>query len=368
MARSVPLVNLKASLDSCRGEWQAALAEAIDRGWFILGQEVAAFEAEFAAFCQAPFVVGVGSGTAAIEIALRLSDITRREQQVITSPLTAPFTGQAILAAGATPVFADVDPETLLLDPGSVEQRLSPQTAALLPVHLYGQACDLEAFSALARRAEAVLIQDACQAHGALYDGRPLAAWSSLTAYSFYPTKNLPCLGDGGALATGDAVQDRLARLLRDGARAPGHVSQRQALNSRLDEIQAALLRVFLRHLPDWNAARRRLAAVYDQELAGIPAEWLRPVGRDPRAGHVMHLYVVRAQRRQALIEHLAQQGIGTGIHYPVPLNRQPAFPATDCPVAERAASEVLSLPLWPQLAEDDARHVARQVWKFYLG
>lgn len=359
----IPLTNLKPALESCRAEWQAALAQTIDRAWFILGEEVAAFEREFAAFCGASHAIGVGSGTAALEIALRLGDVTRREQEVITSTLTAPFTAQAILASGATPVFADVDPETLLIDPHSVEARLSPRTAAIIPVHLYGQTCDLEPLYALADRAGAVLIQDACQAHGMPYDGR------SPAAFSFYPTKNLGCLGDGGALLVPTPDQDRLARLLRDGARAPGHNSQFQALNSRLDEIQACLLRVFLRQLPDWNAQRRRLAAIYDQELAGLPSEWLRPVARRPGSPHVHHLYVVRAQRREQLIQHLAAQGIGTGIHYPIPLHRQPAFPnQNDCPQADRACDEILSLPLWPFLPEETARFVARQVWKFYLG
>jgi dTDP-4-amino-4,6-dideoxygalactose transaminase len=361
----VPLTNLKPSLESCRAEWQKALLDTIDRSWFILGEEVAAFEREFAGFCEAPHAVGVANGTQALEIALRLCGITRPDQEVITSALTAPFTAQAILAAGATPVFADIDPETLLIDPESVRSRLSARTAAILPVHLYGQACDLEALAALGVR----IIQDACQAHGARYDHRPLSAWSSICAYSFYPTKNLGALGDGGAIVLTDVEQDRQARLLRDGARAPGHVSMQQALNSRLDEIQACLLRVFLRHLPDWTAQRQTLAALYDQELSGLPSEWLRPVGRNSRSTHVRHLYVVRARSREELIRHLTGQGIGTGIHYPVPLHRQPAFPNSNCcPVAEQACQEILSLPLWPYLAEDDVRFVCRQIWKFYLG
>ena len=360
----VPLINLQPSLDLCRAEWQRALLDTIDRSWFILGKEVAAFEREFAAFCGAPHAVGVANGTQALEIALRLAGITRPDQEVITSALTAPFTAQAILAAGAASVFADIDPETLLIDPRSVETRLSPRTAAIIPVHLYGQACDLAALPK-----GPLLIQDACQAHGALYDLRPLSAFSPITAYSFYPTKNLGALGDGGALVFTDPEHDRRARLLRDGARTPGHVSQHQALNSRLDEIQACLLRVFLRHLPDWTAQRQRLAALYDQELSGLPPEWLRPVARNQRSTHVYHLYVVRARRRDEILQHLTAAGIGAGIHYPVPLHRQPAFPNTDCcPNADQACQEILSLPLWPYLPEDDVRYVARQIWKFYLG
>jgi dTDP-3-amino-3,4,6-trideoxy-alpha-D-glucose transaminase len=359
----VPLTNLKPALDACRAEWQSALLQTIDRAWFILGEEVAAFEREFAVFCHAPHAVGVANGTQALEIALRLSNITHPGQEVITSALTAPFTAQAILAAGATPVFADINPDTLLLDPRSVESRVSPRTAAIIPVHLYGQVCDVEAIGALADRTGAVLIHDACQAHGMAYDHRGPAA------FSFYPTKNLGSLGDGGALVLSNADHDRLARLLRDGARAPGHVSTQQALNSRLDEIQACLLRVFLRHLPDWTAQRQRLAAVYDKELSGLPPEWLRPVGRHPGSTHVRHLYVIRARHRDELIQHLQANGIGTGIHYPVPLHRQPAFPNTNaCPVADQACGEILSLPLWPYLSEDDVRFVCRQIWKFYLG
>ncbi len=309
--------------------------------------------------------MGVGCGTAAIEIALRLSGITRREQEVITSPLTAPFTAHAIVAAGATPVFADIDPSTLLLDPARVAEKITPRTAAILPVHLYGQCCDLDALAPLARKCGAVLIEDACQAHGALYDGRPLGAGGRLVAYSFYPTKNLPCLGDGGALLVNDAEQDRRARLFRDGARGPGHVAQFPALNSRLDEIQAALLHVFLRYLDDWNSQRRRLAQIYDRELAEM--EDIRPVGRNPQSTHVMHLYVVRAKKREQLQRFLAEQGIGTGIHYPVPLHRQPAFQTADrCPVAEQAVEEILSLPLWPFLAEEDVGFVTQQIRAFY--
>jgi dTDP-3-amino-3,4,6-trideoxy-alpha-D-glucose transaminase len=369
MGRSIPLVNLKPCLDACRPQWERRLAETIEGGSFILGEQVAAFEREFAAFCGAPFAVGVGSGSGALEISLRLAGIRRREQEVITSPLTAPFTAQAILAAGATPVFSDIDPETLLLDPRRAAEKISPRTAAILPVHLYGQACSLELLAELARDADAVLLQDACQAHGAVYDGRSLSAFSGFVAYSFYPTKNLGCLGDGGALVLNDSEHDRLARLLRDGGRAPGHVSLLPALHSRLDEIQAALLRVFLERLGEWNCERQRIAAVYDRELAELPPEWVRPVGRNPRSTHVRHLYVVRVQRREELAAYLASAGIGTGVHYPVPLHRQPAFQRDDrCPEAERACAEILSLPLWPYMPEQDVRFVASRLWKFYLG
>lgn len=334
---------------------------------------MASFEAEFAAFCGAPFCVGTASGTDAITIALLVAGVCRPEQEVITSPLTAPFTAQAVLRAGARVRFADLDPDTLLLDAGKVRQVISRNTAAVLPVHLYGQTCNLEQWSALAREAGVALVQDACQAHGARHGGFPLTHYSPYVAYSFYPTKNLGALGDGGALCLTNEADAARARLLRDGGRSSDHMAIAPALNSRLDELQAAYLRIALRHLEHWNRTRARLAAIYDEELARIPASLLRPVGRDRGSGHAYHLYVVRAARREALREHLRRFGVGTGIHYSTPLHLQPAFRCSglkpgDLPVAERAAEEVLSLPLGVHVREQDVRRVAAVIRQFYLG
>jgi dTDP-4-amino-4,6-dideoxygalactose transaminase len=317
--------------------------------------------------------VGTASGTDAITIGLLVAGISRREQEVITSPLTAPFTAQAVLRAGASVRFADVEEDTLLLDAHKTRHVMSPNTAAVVPVHLYGQSCRLEEWSALAAETGIAVVQDACQAHGARHGGLPLTAYSPYVAYSFYPTKNLGALGDGGALCLKHEAEARQARLLRDGGRDSDHTARLPALNSRLDELQAAYLRIALVHLEEWNRARARLAAVYDEELAPIPAPLLHPVGRGQGSGHVYHLYVVRAARREALREHLRRAGVGTGIHYPAPLHLQPAFRSCglkpgDLPVAERAAQEVLSLPLGLHLREEHVRQVAALIRKFYLG
>ena len=305
----------------------------------------------------------VGSGTAAIELGIRAAGLAESGAKVVVPTLTSLFTAQAILAAGCRPRFADVDPETLLLNAEDAEARVRKRAGALLPVHLYGQPCDLRRLAAVARRRGLVLLQDACQAHGAQEAARPFTSFSPAVAYSFYPTKNLPCLGDGGAVLTNSrAVADKLRRL-RDGGRRHDQVARTRAINSRLDEIEACYLRAFLPKLPEWNQRRARLAALYDQALAGC--DGVRPVGR--RAGSVCHLYVVRAARRTRLRKFLAERGVVTGVHYPVPLHLQPAFQDSgSLPVAERACREVLSLPLWPYMPETAVEEVAARVREFY--
>lgn len=334
---------------------------------------MAAFEAEYAAYCGAPYCVGTASGTDALTIALWACGIRHPEQDVITSPLTAPFTGLAVLRAGVRIRFADIDEETLLLDPVKARAALTRNTAALLPVHLYGQTCDLDAWQALEADSGAVLIQDACQAHGARHRGRPLTDYSPAVAYSFYPTKNLGALGDGGALCLAREEAAARARQLRDGGRRPGHVAEVEGMNSRLDELQAAYLRIALERLDEWNRTRRRLAEIYDEELASLPRELLRPVKRAAGGDHVYHLYVVRSARRDELREFLATHGVETGIHYPAPLHLQPAFANSglgpgDLPVAERAAAEILSLPMGLHVSAEQARRVATLIRQFHLG
>jgi dTDP-3-amino-3,4,6-trideoxy-alpha-D-glucose transaminase len=365
--KKIPMVNLQPLLDVTAPQWRYNLDEMFSRAHFILGTQVAAFEREFAAEVGAKFAVGVGTGTAAIELCLREAGITDRKQEVVTSALTSPFTALAVLTAGATPRFADVEEGSLQIDCVDAACRATKRTAAFLPVHLYGQPCDLDHFRSLARALKAPLVQDACQAHGARYKGRPLTEFSPYVAYSFYPTKNLGCLGDGGAVATNrPAVAKRLAAL-RDGGRHNDQVSRMAAINSRLDELQACYLRAFLPRLAEWNADRRRLAAFYDDALRDVAG--LRLVKRWPCS--VSHLYVVRAARRDKLREHLAKQGIMTAVHYPVPLHLQPAF--RDCglkrgalPRAEKACREIVSLPLWPYMAKSDAERVADRVRAFY--
>ena len=364
---TVPMVDLRPMLAATEPAWRANLERLFERMQFILGEQVDAFERELAAALGARFAVTAGSGTAAIELGIRAAGLAESGAEVIVPALTSPYTAQAILAAGCRPRFADIDPETLLLDAEDAEARVRKRAGALLPVHLYGQPCDLPRLAGIARRRGLVLLQDACQAHGAQEAGRPFTRFSPAVAYSFYPTKNLPCLGDGGAVLTDSRTVAEKLRRLRDGGRRNDQVARVRAINSRLDEMQACYLRAFLPKLAEWNQRRARLAALYDQALAGC--DGVRPVGR--RAGSVCHLYVVRAARRSRLRKFLAERGVTTAVHYPIPLHLQPAF--RDCglkrgslPVAEQACGEILSLPLWPYMPETEVEEVAARVREFY--
>lgn len=340
-------------------DWRANLRRLFEKSHFILGDELRAFEQEFASTLGGEFSVGVANGTAAIELCLRDAGVTSGE--VITSALTAPFSGVGIRASGAIPKFADIDPETLQIDAADAASRITSKTRALMPVHLYGQPCALPDFVKLARKHKIPLIQDAAQAHGALFNGKPLAAFSRYVAYSFYPTKNLGCMGDGGGIMVDDAAtRDRLM-VLRDGGRHGDQIAHSFGVNSRLDELQCCFLRAFLPHLKKWNAHRAQIAFIYDEMLR----DCVQLVKRTE--GSVHHLYVIRAERRDQLRAHLAAQGIGTAVHYPVPLHKHPAFAQKgSLPHAEKAVTEILSLPLWPYMKESAARRVAKQIRSFY--
>jgi dTDP-4-amino-4,6-dideoxygalactose transaminase len=352
-----------------RPELDAAVARVLDSGWFILGPEGEAFESELAAAFGARDAVGMGNGTEAIQLALEALGVGPGDE-VVTSPLSAAFTALAIQRAGARPVFADLDPRTLNVSPEAVQRALSPRTKALLPVHLYGHPADLDPLLELARRHGIPLVEDACQAHGARYKGRPVGALSGIGALSFYPTKNLGALGDGGAVLVDDPERAARLRRLRNGGQSDRYRHVEPGINSRLDEMQAAILRVKLRHLPAWTERRRALAALYGRELAGsslgLPEE-------QPYARAVYHLYVVRHPWRDALMTALRERGIATLVHYPIPLHLQPAFASLDgrsgdFPVAERAASEILSLPLYPEMSDEQARSVAAAVRELASG
>lgn len=363
----IPAVNFRPLLEATSAECRARLDELFARSHFILGEQVRAFEAEFAAALDAAGCVTVGNGTDAIEVALRDAGISSPKHEVITTALTAPFTGIGIAGSGASLRFADIDPETLLIDPADAASRVTKRTAAIVPVHLYGQPCDLGAIGKLARQSGAAVVQDACQAHGARFKGKPLTSYSPWVAYSFYPTKNLGALGDGGAILTSSSARAKRMREFRDGGRRGGQVSFFKGINSRLDEMQACYLRAFLPHLAEWNAHRVKLAALYDEALSGCSA--IRPIRTSPES--VRHLYVVRARKRDRLREHLAARGIGTGIHYPVPLHTMPAFADSglrrgDLPHAEKAAREIVSLPLYPYLEQSAVLRVAEEIRRFY--
>ncbi len=358
----IPFVNLKPAIDETGPLWRENLAELHEGSSYVLGAQVHRFETEFATATGARYAIGVGSGCGAIEICLRAAGVTQAAQQVMTSALTAPFTAVAIQAAGATPVFADIDPETLLIDPEDAGNRLSAYTAAIVPVHLYGQVCEIERIAKMARARRIPVIQDACQAHGA----DEFTDYSPFVTYSFYPTKNLGALGDGGAVTTNVARVAKTVRELRDGGRRGGQVSFIRAVNSRLDEMQACYLRAFLTRLKAWNARRAEIARQYDAALSDVPGVGL--VSRTRRT--VNHLYVIRAARRTRLREFLTKRGIGNGIHYPMPLHLHPAFAGKlrrgDLPHAEKACREILSLPIGPYLSNDDAAKVAESVRAFY--
>ena len=362
----IPIVNLKPSLAETNVAWAANVSALMERGHFILGPELKRFEEALASAMGAGFAIGVSSGSSAIELSLRDAGVTEANQHVWTSAMTAPFTAVSIAAAGATPRFADIDEETLQIDPNDLGNRMGNWTAALLPVHLYGQPCEIAQIAKMARGYKVKLIQDACQAHGAI----EFTEHGDYVALSFYPTKNLGCLGDGGAILTNKPAVAKRLRQARDGGRIPNsQIAGMRGINARLDELQCCYLNAFLPRLSRWNEQRRKLAAMYDEMLTGL--DGIRLVKRT--AESVCHLYVVRAERRDKLREFLSGLGIGTGIHYPVPLHLHPAFEAAkqnkgDLPRAERAAKEIVSLPLWPQLPEAEAREVAEAVRRFYKG
>jgi dTDP-4-amino-4,6-dideoxygalactose transaminase len=346
----------------------AAVRAAIDRvvssGWYVLGPEVAAFETEFAAACQADHAIGVGTGTDALALIVRALGIGAGDE-VITTPLSAAYTALAIMMAGARPVFADIDPGRHTLDAAAVARAITPRTRGIMPVHLYGQPADMGALMAVAERNNLAVIEDACQAHLATAGGRAVGTIGVAGAFSFYPTKNLGALGDGGAIVTNDAALAARLRRLRNGGQTDRYHHAEAGINSRLDEMQAAVLRARLPHLAAWTARRREIAAQYRSRLAG--ASIAVPPELDP--GHVYHLFVVRTRRRDALRDHLAAAGIETLVHYSVPIPRQPALASehpTDCPEANRACDEVLSLPMHPGLTAADVDAIAASVCAFH--
>jgi dTDP-3-amino-3,4,6-trideoxy-alpha-D-glucose transaminase len=361
-ARPLPFIDLTPGDDDA--EVRAAIGRVIDSGWFVLGPEVEAFEAEFARESSARHAVGVANGTDALALILRALTLAPGDE-VIVPAMTAAYTGLAVLMAGARPVFADVAPDTLTIDPGSAASLVTARTAAIVPVHLYGHAADMAAIHAVAARHHLAVVEDCCQAHLGAASGAPVGTIGAAGAFSFYPTKNLGALGDAGAVLTNDSALADRVRTLRNGGQVDRYHHQEAGVNSRLDEIQAAVLRARLPRLREWTRRRRTLAALY---RAALPAAL--PLAEHD-AGHVYHLFPVRSANRDALQAHLKRDGIGTLIHYPVPLPRQRAFSAlapASTPVADAAAREVLSLPLHHRLLADDVSRVAGAVEAFEKG
>ena len=346
----IPFLQLKPGDDA--PAVREAIERVIGRGWFILGPELDAFEQEFAAACGAAETVGVGTGTDAIAIALRALGIGPGDE-VITSPLSAAYSALAIMMTGARPVFADIDPGRLTLDARAAAAAVTPRTAAILPVHIYGQPADMRGLSELAARHNLAIVEDCCQAHLATCGGQPVGSFGAAAAYSFYPTKNLGALGDGGAITTSDSRLADRARRLRNGGQTDRYRHSEFGVNSRLDEMQAAVLRARLAFLPRWTERRRELAAEYRARLKGARGITI-PIEAD--RGHVYHLFPVLSADRASVQATLRSAGVETLIHYPVPISKQPALlteqPA-DCPIANRVCDEVLSLPLYPSLPPD---------------
>lgn len=366
----IPVGNPKAEYDALQGEIDSAIRGVFERGRFILGEEVGRFEREFAEHMGTKYAVGVANGTDAIALALTASGVGPGDE-VITTPLTAVYTSLAISMTGATPIFADIDPETYNIDPAAVARKVGPRTKAIVPVHLYGHPADLDPLMEVARERHLTVVEDAAQAHGALYKGRRVGSIGIAGCFSLYPTKNLGGYGDGGIVATNSPeISDRL-RLLGNGGQADRYHHVIKGRNSRLDELQAAILRVKLRHLDAWNTRRREIAALYRRGLAGLPVQL--PVERG-YGTHVYHLYAARATARDALREHLTRCAVLSEIHYPrlVPLH-EAYGPVTrsstaDLPVATEVASSILSLPMFPFLSREDVAQVIRGIQTFYEG
>ena len=360
---AIPQANPRASYLRLRNEIDNAIDRVLERGTYILGEEVAAFEREFASYIGVGFGIGVGSGTEALHLALLTCGIGEGDE-VVTVSHTAVATAAAIELAGAKPVFVDVDPQTFTLDPQQLESVITPRTRAVLPVHLYGHTADMDSISSIARNSGLWVIEDCAQSHGAMYRGRKTGAWGDIAAFSFYPTKNLGAIGDAGMVVTDHPDLAERARLLREYGWRVRNSSEIPGINSRLDELQATILRVKLRTLDQDNDARARLAQGYSRLLGGTG---IRLPIQMSDAKHVYHQYVIRTDGRDELQAALNERGVGTAIHYPTPVHLQPAYRgrvrcAADMQQTLVAAGHVLSLPMYPDLSWDAVRRVAESI------
>jgi dTDP-4-amino-4,6-dideoxygalactose transaminase len=364
---SIPLVDLKAQYQTIKGDIDPVVLDIMQRAAFVLGKEVRDLEKVFARYCQVTHAVGVDSGYSALELILRAYDIGPGDE-VITTPNTFIATALAISTCGAKPVFVDIDPKTYNIDPSKLEEAITPSTRAILPVHLYGQPADMDPIIKIAFRHGLLVIEDACQAHGASYKGRKTGSLGHAAAFSFYPGKNLGAYGDGGMVVTNDEDIAEKIRVFR-------HVGQKgknkhivKGFNHRLDNLQAAVVLTKLPHLDGWNEARRRAAVQYNSLLQDLPVEV--PDVMDS-VEHIYHLYVIRTKRRDELDLYLNERGIDTGIHYPTPIHLQPAYQELgyrlgDFPITESIANEILSLPMYPELKEDQIKHIVAVIKEFF--
>lgn len=352
---NIPFLDLKAQNSGLKAEILPIWAEILDSAAFIGGAYVTAFEEEFASLTRTRYCIALNSGTDALRFILLALGLNPGEE-VITVPNTFIATTEAISQAGGRPVFVDIDPETYTLDPGKIEEAITPRTKGIVPVHLYGQPAAMDAITAIAKKHTLWVVEDACQAHLAEYQGRPAGSLGRAAAFSFYPGKNLGACGDAGAVTTDDPELAATIAMLRDHGQSRKYYHAREGYNGRCDALQAAALSVKLKHLPQWTAARRRHAQRYRELLGNIPGLTLPRTAPDNLPAY--HLFVVQVANRDLVVEALAEKGITTGLHYPLPLHRQEAYahlhlPAGSFPVAEACAERLLSLPLYPELTEE---------------
>jgi dTDP-4-amino-4,6-dideoxygalactose transaminase len=359
----IPFVDLKAQYVGIKEEVSTAIQRVLDTCQFTLGSEVTAFEEEYASYCQAKYGIGVNTGTSALHLALLAAGIGRGDE-VITTPFTFVATVAAIYYTGATPVFVDIDPRSFTIDVNAIEGAVSERTKAIIPVHLYGQPADMDPILEIAKKRGLVVIEDACQAHGAEYKGRRVGSLGDMGCFSFYPGKNLGAYGEGGMVVTNDPEYVRTIRMLRDWGAEQKYRHVLKGYNYRLEGIQGAVLRVKLRHLEAWTEARRGAAVRYDRLFAGTRVQSLEPMAH---SRHVYHIYAIRTRQRELWQKVLQEQEIQTGIHYPIPVHLLPAYAdlgyrVGQFPHAEQAANEVLSLPMFPELSSAQCERVADAV------
>jgi len=355
--------NPKAQYQSHKAEIDKAIHKVLESGSYILGKEVRAFEIEFSEYIGANYAIGVGSGTEALHLALKSCGIEKGDE-VITISHTAVATIAAIELAGAKPIFVDIEPSTFTMDPNSLKSVITPSAKAIIPVHLYGHPAQMDNICEIARQNGLRVIEDCAQAHGATIDGKRVGSFGDMGCFSFYPTKNLGAVGDGGIVVTNDKSLAKKASLLREYGWAQRFISQNKGWNTRLDEIQAALLRIKLKYLDKDNEARARIAEIYRKRLDGMPLT-LPKVSKN--AIHAHHLFVIRSKNRDGLMKYLNDNDIGASIHYPVPVHHQPAYEglANKLPHTETAVKEILSLPIYPELPHDKVHHIINAVKNF---
>jgi len=363
---TIPLVDLKAQYQQIGPEIDAAIQRVLGHTGFILGREVGSFESDFAKYCDVTYGVGVASGTAALHLALEACNVGPGDE-VITTPFTFFATVEAIMQTGAKPVFVDIDPATYNIDPSRLEEAVSPHTKAILPVHLYGQPAEMDTVLEVARRNGLVVIEDAAQAHGALYKERKVGSLGDIACFSFYPSKNLGAYGDAGAVVTNDAELAERVRTGRNHGRSTKYEHENLGWGYRLDALQAAILGAKLPHIDEWNRARRAHAQHYNDLLADLDV--VRPFEPDHLQA-VYHCYTIRVERRDELIPFMREQGIAVGVHYPVPMHLQAAlqdlgYQRGDFPVSEQFATQVISLPMYPELTESQQERVSSALHQF---